>query len=129
MDSSILQFSAILSGISLMSMTIAGYWRLFEKAGEAGWLCLIPVYNLVILFKITGKPLWQLLLLFIPFANLYVWLSVTVNLCKSFGKTGADSYLLAIFFNFAYVAFLGFSGDVRYQGAAENKRYVPQVFV
>ena len=32
-------------------LTIIAQWKIFTKAGEAGWKCLIPIYNLVILFK------------------------------------------------------------------------------
>ena len=30
---------------------VIGFWRMFTKAGEAGWKSLIPVYNRYILFK------------------------------------------------------------------------------
>ena len=30
---------------------VIGFWRMFVKAGEAGWKALIPVYNRYILFK------------------------------------------------------------------------------
>jgi hypothetical protein len=28
--------------------TIAGLWKLFEKAGQKGWFILIPLYNFYI---------------------------------------------------------------------------------
>lgn len=34
----------------------AGLWKMFDKAGEAGWKALIPFYNLYILFKISWQP-------------------------------------------------------------------------
>lgn len=30
-----------------------GGWKMFEKAGEAGWKAIIPGYNLYIMFKIS----------------------------------------------------------------------------
>lgn len=41
---------------------MVGMWKLFEKAGQAGWKALIPFYNLFILLKIVGRPGWWLLL-------------------------------------------------------------------
>ena len=40
---------AISLGMSIL--TIASMWKLFLKLGEAGWKSIIPIYNLVILFK------------------------------------------------------------------------------
>ena len=28
-------------------------WNIFEKAGEAGWKAIIPIWNVYILYKIT----------------------------------------------------------------------------
>ena len=47
----------VVSAIILIVMaiiTIIPLWRMFKKAGEAGWKTLIPVYNGYILFKIAG---------------------------------------------------------------------------
>ena len=32
----------------------AAMWKIFTKAGEKGWKAIIPVYNMIILFKISG---------------------------------------------------------------------------
>lgn len=42
-------------------LVIIATWKIFTKAGEKGWKCLIPVYNLYILYKLTWRPL-----MFIP---------------------------------------------------------------
>lgn len=44
-----------------------GGWKMFEKAGEAGWKALIPIYNYYILFKIcwTTRMFW-------------VWMAVSI---------------------------------------------------
>jgi hypothetical protein len=33
---------------------IALLWHIFEKAGQPGWACIVPGYNIYILLKITG---------------------------------------------------------------------------
>ena len=35
---------------------IASQWIMFKKAGESGWKCLIPIYNIYILCKIARRP-------------------------------------------------------------------------
>ncbi len=49
---------------------IAGYWKVFTKAGKPGWAFIIPIYNAIVLLQIAGKPLWWIVLLFIPVVNL-----------------------------------------------------------
>lgn len=52
--------------LTLIVLTIAGFWMVFVKAGEKGWKALIPFYNLYILFKISGLSGWWFGVLFIP---------------------------------------------------------------
>ena len=46
--------STILS-IALCVALIAGYWKVFTKAGEAGWKSLIPIYNSYVLGNVATK--------------------------------------------------------------------------
>jgi len=66
----------------------AVFWRIFTKAGEPGWAGIIPIYNLLVLLKIVGRPWWWIFLLVIPFVNLITLIIVYVDLAKSFGKGG-----------------------------------------
>lgn len=36
-------------------LVIIAYWKVFSKAGEAGWKSLIPIYNVYIEFKLAWK--------------------------------------------------------------------------
>ena len=40
--------------IVIAVLQVIAMWKIFSKAGEAGWKSLIPIYNSVILFKISG---------------------------------------------------------------------------
>ena len=43
----------------LYVLLIIGMWKVFEKAGVAGWKSLIPFYNIFVLItKIANKPWW-----------------------------------------------------------------------
>ena len=37
---------------------VIALWKIFVKAGEAGWKSLIPLYNAYIMFKIVGMKGW-----------------------------------------------------------------------
>ncbi|MEC7556985.1 MAG: DUF5684 domain-containing protein, partial [Planctomycetota bacterium] len=44
-------------GVILIVLIVAN-WKLFAKAGQPGWASIIPIYNLVILLQIVGRPTW-----------------------------------------------------------------------
>ena len=39
-------------------VTIIATWKIFKKAGEPGWKCFIPIYNIYIMYKIVGMKAW-----------------------------------------------------------------------
>ena len=50
---------------------VAG-WKVFAKAGEPGWGVFVPIYNLYLVCKISGRPEWWLILFFIPLVNIVI---------------------------------------------------------
>src|SRR5689334_9558275 len=67
-------------------ISIIGMWKIFEKAGKPGWASIIPIYNIIVLLEIVGKPVWWIILFLIPCVNIIfgIW---TINLLsKSFGQ-------------------------------------------
>jgi hypothetical protein len=103
-----------LFGLVIFAVAIAGVWMTFEKAGKPGWASIIPIYNLIVLLEIAGKPLWWILLFLIPFVNLVVAIIVKLDVARSFGK-GLGFGIGLLFFPFIFYAILGF-GDARYLG-------------
>ena len=74
-------------------LQIIGMWRIFTKAGQKGWKSIIPIYNIVVLYKIIGLSPWLILLyltLWIPFVGFIVSVVLTIyqanSLAKSFDK-------------------------------------------
>jgi signal peptidase I len=51
---------------AIIIATVAGLWKIFEKAGEQGWKALVPVYNYYIWLKILKRPWWWVFILIIP---------------------------------------------------------------
>lgn len=91
-------------------------WKMFEKAGQPGWGCIIPIYNIYLLCKIAGRPWWWLLLMLIPLVSLVVAIMLCVDIAKSFGK-GVGFAIGLIFLGFVFYPILGF-GSAQYQGPA-----------
>ena len=89
-------------------------WKIFVKAGQPGWACIIPIYNVYIMLKVAGKPGWWIILLIIPLVNIIVGIMATVAFARSFGKStgfGIGLLLLGIIF-YPILAF----GSAQYVG-------------
>jgi hypothetical protein len=105
-----------LIGLLVGVVMVVAMWKIFTKAGQPGWGCLIPIYNWYLLLKIAGRPGWWLVLMFIPFVNFVIIIIVSLDLAKSFGK-GAGFGIGLILLSPIFFPILGF-GDAKYVGPA-----------
>ena len=99
----------------VMILAIAGMWKTFTKAGKPGWAIFIPIYNVIVMLQIAGRPMWWLLLMLIPVVNLVVVLVLALDIAKAFGKGAGFGFRLP-FFGFVFYPILGFS-DAEYSPA------------
>ena len=100
----------------IIILMIISMWKIFTKAGKPGWACIIPIYNIIVLLQIIGKPWWWLLLFCIPIVNIVFVIWMTNLLSKSFGKEVGFTLGL-IFLSFIFYPILGL-GDSKYNGPA-----------
>jgi hypothetical protein len=100
--------------LAVMAVMIASMWKVFVKAGQPGWAAIVPVYNIIVLLNIVGKPLWWIALFCLPLANIAVMIMIGIEVAKCFGKTPAFGLGLA-FLSPIFYPILGF-GDARYLG-------------
>ncbi|EOR94230.1 Signal peptidase I [Arcticibacter svalbardensis MN12-7] len=103
--------------------TLVGMWMLFEKANRKGWEALIPVYNMIVVLKITGRPLWWIILLLIPVINLIVALGLIVDFAKSYGKTSFPEHAGAVLFPFIIFPYWGFDANTKYLGQSATEEF------
>lgn len=92
---------------------LASVWKVYEKAGKPGWAAIIPIYNLVVLLQIAGKPVWWILLLLIPLVNIVVGIMMYVAFARNFGK-GVGFALGLTFLSLIFFPILAW-GDAQYQ--------------
>jgi len=108
---------ALLMGViflALFIVIIAGVWKAFTKAGQPGWASIVPIYNVIVMLKIAGKPIWWFLLLMVPIVNIIVGIIVSLAIAENFGKTALFGVGLALL-GFIFWPILGF-GDAQYEG-------------
>jgi len=105
--------------LAVIIAIIAGFWKVFEKAGQPGWAAIVPIYNIYILTKIAGRPWWWLLLLLIPIVSIVIAIIIALDIAKSFGKSPLFGVGLALLSPIFY-PILGF-GPAQYQGPSAAK--------
>jgi hypothetical protein len=95
---------------------LVGMWKVFVKANKPGWAALVPIYNLLVLAEVGGKPSWWAILLFVPLVNLIVFVVICMGVAKNFGKNELYGIGLALL-GFIFFPLLGF-GNARYRKVA-----------
>ncbi len=98
--------------LAIMIAMIAGFWKVFAKAGEPGWACLVPIYNLFIMLKFIGKPWWWIIVACIPIIGFIAFIIISIDVAKVFGK-GAGFGIGLLLLPFVFYPILGF-GDAEY---------------
>ena len=98
--------------LAVYVVTVIGLWKMYVKAGRPGWAAIIPIYNMVVLLEIAGKPAWWVLLFFIPVVNFVVAVIAYMALARKFGN-GAGYAFGLLLLPPVFLPMLGF-GDSRY---------------
>lgn len=77
-----------LLSMALGVLMIISLWKIFKKAGKPGWASIVPIYNIYIMCEIAEKEWWYILLLCVPFVNIYAMIVLYNGMAKRFGKGG-----------------------------------------
>ena len=107
------------ASVAFLVLMFVAFWKIFTKAGQAGWKCLVPIYGAVVFLRIIGRPGWWFLLLCIPVVNLFLSLALCIDLARAFGKGGGYAAGLA-FLTPVFLLMLAF-GEAQYQSGKPAK--------
>lgn len=105
--------------LALIVLMLASMWVIYAKAGKPGWAAIIPIYNIIVLLEIVGRPIWWILLWLVPCVNVVVAIVVVIDLAKSFGKDVAFAIGLLLL-GIVFYPILAF-GSARYIGPAAGR--------
>ena len=105
-----------LAFVAIFTLVIAASMaRVFRKAGRSGWAAFVPLYNLIVLLQIAGRPAWWVLFTPIPVVNVVLGARLGIALAQRFNRGrmfGLGLFFLAPMF-FPLLAF----SDLRYRKA------------
>jgi len=91
--------------------TVAGLWKIFEKAGEKGWKALIPIYNYYIWLKILKRPWWWIFIFLIPGVGFMMLMVVSAITGVAFKKRNAWEMLISGILFFVYLPYFGWGKE------------------
>jgi len=85
----IIGLTILLPLLAAVIAVVISTWKIFRKAGEKGWKSLIPFYDSLTLFRITGKPVWWIVpIVVVPVCALAVFIYWAVLNFDTFRNTG-----------------------------------------
>lgn len=105
--------------LAILVLVVYSMWRVFEKAGKPGWAAIVPIYNIVVLLEIIGKPPIWILWMLLPCTNIIFGIWALNLLSKSFGKSEGFTIGL-ILLPFIFFPLLGLT-DARYLGPSAKE--------
>lgn len=86
-------------------------YKIAQKTGvENAWLAWIPIINIVPLLQAGGKPIWWIILMFIPLLNIVIAIIVWMAVAENRGKPSWIGILIIVpIVNIFIPAYLAFS--------------------
>ena len=99
--------------------TFLGLWKIFEKAGFAGWKSIVPVYNMIVWLRVLERPMWWLIFIAIPYLSIFMFFLMVWKTIRRFGKTSYLVLIPATCFPCLYFPYLGFSRREVFHKVAE----------
>lgn len=90
--------------------------KLFAKANQPMAAAFVPIWDLIVVMKIIGRPVKHVWYFAIPVLNIFFGFKVLIQLAQSFGKRSYSDALFACLFNVFYVLNLALSYDEEYVG-------------
>ncbi|MBS1514823.1 MAG: signal peptidase I [Bacteroidetes bacterium] len=110
----------LLVWIGIAVLMIAGWWKIFTKAGKPGWAAIIPIYNIIILTEIVGRPTWWVFIYYAGCTTIIGHIILSLDLARSFGKDVGYGVGL-ILLPWLFYPMLGFSSAQYVGPSAKDK--------
>jgi len=110
-------FVLILIQLLILLLPAVGLYKMFEKAGVAGWKAFVPFYNTWIMVQLAQRRkhwvFWQL----IPIVGWFITMGIFVEFVKTFGKFSLAQHAMAALLPMVYFPSIGFDKNDKFLGA------------
>ena len=93
-----------------------GTFKLYQKAGQAGYKAFIPVYNLIVALSFLERPKWWAILFFLPIINLILFPVFWIDLLYAFKKKPKSIEMLWVILSLGlYLVPLNYTSNIEFQ--------------
>jgi hypothetical protein len=87
----------LLVGLAVYVYTALAVKTIAEKTStENPWLAWIPIANIILLLNIAKKPIWWILLCFVPLVNIIIFIMVWMAVAEARGKPSWVGVLMIV---------------------------------
>ena len=93
-----------------------------KKAGYNIVDAFIPIKGNLNMAAMIGKPKYWAVLCYTPVFNFFVLATIFSDLARSFGRERFYEYFISMVFPFAYLPYLGFNQEDKYQGVPSKAK-------
>jgi hypothetical protein len=91
-------------------ITISVFMIANKTGSDNAWFAFVPILNLILLIQIADKPIWWVLLCFIPLVNIVMAVLIWMGVAEARGKPAWMGILMLIpGVNLIVVGYLAFS--------------------
>jgi hypothetical protein len=111
--------ACLIPALIVSAILIIAMWKIFTKAGKPGWASIVPIYNVIVLLEIIGKPLWWIFVIIFPCTGFIFAIWTTNLLSKSFGQKEGFTVGL-ILLPYVFYPILAF-GNYQYLGPSAKE--------
>ncbi|HLK30359.1 MAG TPA: S26 family signal peptidase [Puia sp.] len=101
----------------ILLLPAVGIYKMFEKAGVAGWKALVPFYNTWIMLELANRRKYIFFFQFVPVAGWFISMSIFVDFVKTFGKFKLYEHAMSALLPIVYFSYLGFNKQDKFIGA------------
>lgn len=70
--------------------------KLGRPFGQSFLMAIIPIANLIFMLQLAGKPLWWIILMFIPLVNIVIFALVWMGICEKRGRPAWQGILMFV---------------------------------
>lgn len=104
--------------IAIIVVMLVSLWKLFTKMHQPGWYGIVPIFNYVVIAKLSGKDWWWGLLVLVPCIGFVFAIILLNEVAKMFGKDPIYTVGLVLL-PFIFLPMLAF-GSAEYSGPREQ---------
>jgi len=108
-------------GLFLVIIGAVGAAKLFAKADRPWVAAFVPVWNVIEVLRMVGRPAAHIAYFLVPFYNIYFFYRLCIEVAQSFGKYTLLDYILVCVFNIFYVLNLALAYNEEYHGPVFGK--------